>query len=187
MRSEKAEVYSFVGLGVIARATLDCLLAINSDRKLTIKLKRYKDQAEKIIEEYKDFSNVTFRICDTMEELVEDADIVASCITDADGLLVENTELFKPGVLVIPVHTRGFQNCDLVFDKVFADDEGHVKGFRYFDRFRKFAEIKDVLTGSIKGRESDEERILSYNIGISLHDVYFAYKILRILGDHGQP
>ena len=28
---------------------------------------------------------------------------------------------------VIPVHTRGFQNCDLFFDKVFADDTDHVK------------------------------------------------------------
>lgn len=184
LRSKKAEIYSFVGLGVIARATLDCLIAINPHRELTIKLKRYKNQAEKIIEDYKKFPNVTFIICDTMEELVKDADVIVSCITDADGLLVEDTELFKPGVLVVPVHTRGFQNCDPVFDKVFADDEGHVKGFRYFDSFRKFAEIKDVLSGCIKGRESDEERILSYNIGISLLDVYFAYKILRILGNH---
>lgn len=184
LRTEKAKVYSMVGLGVIARATLDCLIATNPNRELTIKLKRYKDQAEKIIEEYKNFTNVTFLICDTMKELVEDADVVVSCITDADGLLVDNTDLFKTGVLLVPVHTRGFQNCDSVFDKVFADDEGHVKGFRYFDRFRKFAEIKDVLSGTIKGRESDDERILSYNIGISLHDVYFGYKILRTLNNN---
>lgn len=104
---------------------------------------------------------------------------MVSCITDADGLLVEDVNLFKSGVLVVPVHTRGFQNCDLVFDKVFADDEGHVKGFKYFDRFRKFGELSDVLSGKIEGRSSNEERILSYNIGLGLHDVYFAYKIIE--------
>lgn len=181
LRSSKAEIYAFVGLGVIARATLDCLIATNTNRNLTIRLKRYKDQAQKIISEYGGHSNVSFQICESMDELVYNADVVVSCITCADGLLVEDTSLFKPGVLVIPVHTRGFQNCDLVFDKIFADDEGHVKGFRYFDRFRQFGEFKDVLKGIIKGRDNDEERILAYNIGISILDVYFAYKVLKLI------
>ena len=112
-----------------------------------------------------------------MEELVSDADVIVSCITDADGLLVDNVDLFKPGVLVVPVHTRGFQNCDTIFDKVFADDEGHVKGFKFFNEFRKFGELGKVLSGQIPGRKTDDERILSYNIGLGLHDIYFANKI----------
>lgn len=82
----------------------------------------------------------------------------------------------KQGILVVPVHTRGFQNCDSIFDKVFADDEGHVKGFRYFNEFRKFGEIGDVISEKIKCRECDTERIPSYNVGIGLHDIYFAKK-----------
>ena len=183
LRSSQATAYAFVGLGTIARATLDCLIATNEDRPLTIRLMRYKDHAERIIEEYGRYSNVSFQTVDSIEALVDGADVIVSCITDADGLLVEDTDLFKPGVLLVPVHTRGFQNCDLVFDKVFADDEGHVKGFRYFDRFRCFREIKDVLSGKVPGRESDDERILSYNIGISLHDVYFAYRILQYINE----
>ena len=178
LRRPDASVYSFVGLGVIGYANLDCLLATNRDREMTIRLKRYKDHAEKTMLRYSNFSNVRFETVDTMDDLVRDADVVVSCITDADGLLVEDTDLFKPGVLVVPVHTRGFQNCDLVFDKVFADDEGHVKGFKYFNQFRKFGEIAGVLSESIPGRESDTERILSYNIGLGLHDVFFADKIL---------
>lgn len=181
LQSSEAKIYSFVGLGVIARATLDCLLALNSGRKLEIRLKRYKNQAEKIIEEYRDYEMVCFQICDTMEELVAGADVIVSCITDADGLLVDNTDLFKPGVLVVPVHTRGFQNCDTIFDKVFADDEGHVRGFKYFDQFRKFGELGEILKGEIPGRENNEERILSYNIGLGLFDIFFAHKINEIL------
>ena len=94
---------------------------------------------------------------------------------------MEGTDLFKPGVLVVPVHTRGFQNCDLVFDKVFADDEDHVKGFKYFDRFRNFAEISSVLKKQTSGRIDDKERILAYNVGIGIHDIFFAMKIIQIL------
>lgn len=175
-----ASVYAFVGLGAMGHSTLDCFLPLTTDKEITIKLKRYKDHAEKVVEQYSHFSNVTFEIVDTMEDLVSDADVVVSCITTADGLLVPDTDLFKPGVLVVPVHTRGFQNCDTVFDKVFADDEGHVKGFKYFNQFRKFGELGDVLAGNMPGRESDNERILSYNIGLGLHDVYHAYKIIEL-------
>ena len=44
--------------------------------------------------------------------------------------------LYRKGCLVIPVHTRGFQNCDLCFDKVYADDTAHVCGFKYFNEFK---------------------------------------------------
>lgn len=181
LRSTKAKIYSFIGLGAMAYATLDCFFATNKDMQITVRLKRYKDQAEKTIERYKSVENVTFEISESMEDLVRDADVIVSCITDADGLLVEDTSLFNPGVLIVPVHTRGFQNCDTIFDKVFADDEGHVKGFKYFSQFRKFGELGKILSGEISGRESDAERILSYNIGLGLHDIYYADKIIKMI------
>lgn len=181
LRKKDANTYSFVGLGTMAHATLDCLLATNTDNKLIIRLKRYKDQAEKTIQRYSTVPNVTFEIVDTMERLVDNADVIVSAITDAEGLLVHDVNLFKAGVLVVPVHTRGFQNCDTIFDKVFADDTGHVQGFKYFNQFRKFAELSEVLSGKNPGRESGTERILSYNIGLGLHDVLFGYKIMQLL------
>ncbi|MDE6384143.1 MAG: ornithine cyclodeaminase [Paramuribaculum sp.] len=187
LRSSSARVYSFIGLGAMAYATLDCFFATNTDKQLEIRLKRYKDQAERVVEHYKHIPNTTFVICDTMDELVEGADVVVSCITDADGLLVDDTTKFNPGVLVVPVHTRGFQNCDTVFDKVFADDEGHVKGFKYFNEFRQFGELGQVLSGEIAGRQSDSERILSYNIGLALFDVYFAFQIENIMNQQITP
>lgn len=181
LRSNNASIYSFVGLGTIGHATLDCLLDTNPDRCMTIRLKKYKNHAEETIAKYKFHKNVQWEICESMEELVDGADVIVSCITDAEKLLVEDISLFKKGVLVVPVHTRGFQNCDSVFDKVFADDEGHVKGFKYFKEFRKFGEMAEILSEKIHGRETDDERILAYNIGIGLHDIYFGYKILNLV------
>lgn len=180
-RNSHASEYAFIGLGSTARATLTCLLESSKDEHLKIRLFKYKDHAEKIISEYSHYSNVTFSIVDNTTDLVQNADVVVSCITDANGLLVEDVSLFKPGVLVVPVHTRGFQNCDTAFDKVFADDTDHVKGFKYFSEFKEFHQIEEVLKGNVVGRVKDTERILSYNIGLGLHDVLFASRIYEML------
>ena len=177
LRQSQASEYAFIGLGSTARATLTCLLNSCADEHLNIRLFRYKDQAERIQEEYGHYKNASFTIVDTTTELVKGADVVVSCITDASGLLVEDESLFKPGVLVVPVHTRGFQNCDTTFDKVFADDTDHVKGFKYFSEFREFHQLEEVLKGDVTGRANDSERILSYNIGLGLHDVLYASRI----------
>jgi ornithine cyclodeaminase len=182
-QNSKATDYSFIGLGSTARATLKCLLAETSKYTINIRLFKYKDQAEKIIDEFGDYSNVNFSISNSIDELVCDTDVLVSCITEANGFLVENTKLLKPGILIVPVHTRGFQNCDTIFDKVFADDTSHVKGFKYFDKFKQFHELSDVLKGTCLGRTSDDERILSYNVGLGLHDVYFATKIVDLLSN----
>ena len=52
LRCSTARDYAFIGLGSTARATLRCLLDICSDEVLHIRLFRYKNQAEKIIEEF---------------------------------------------------------------------------------------------------------------------------------------
>lgn len=180
-RNSKAHIYSFVGLGAIGKATLECFLATNKNASIVIRLMKYKDHAEKTISEFCRYANVEWVISETMQDLVMDSDVVVSCITEAKDLLIEDTTLFKAGTLLVPVHTRGFQNCDLVFDKVFADDKGHVEGFKYFNEFNDFAEFADVLKGENPGRENDNERILSYNIGIGIQDVYFAYNILQMV------
>ena len=181
-RKSDAKNYGFIGLGNTGRATMLCLLDAEPEVMHHVLLMRYKDQAEQFIERFKGYTNVTFSICDDVKELIAQSDVIISCITEAQGLLCDDDSLYKEGVLVVPVHTRGFQNCDLFFDKVYADDTAHVCGFKYFDRFKQFAEIQDVIAGKKPGRESDTERILSYNIGLGLHDVVYASKIYERLG-----
>ena len=166
--------YSMIGLGNIARAVALCLIADNSDRHITIRLMRYKDQAEQFIERFKAYNNVSFEIIDDKSVFVSEADVLISCVTVATELLFPDNTLFKKGVTVIPVHVRGFQNCDLFFDKVFGDDTGQIQKFKYFNQFREYDEIHHVLQGKNPGRTNDDERILSYNYGIALHDIVFA-------------
>ena len=183
-RKKSTKNYGIVGLGNTGRATMLCLLESEPDLMHNVYLMRYKNQAELFIERFKDYPNVTFTICDDVKELIGTSDVIVSCITEADGLLCDDDSIYREGCLLVPVHTRGFQNCDLFFDKVYADDTAHVCGFKYFSKFKQFAEIQEVISGLKPGRESDKERILSYNIGLGLHDVVYASKIYEMCKEH---
>lgn len=176
-QKDGVDTYSMMGLGNIARATALCLIADNQNRNIKIRLMRYKDQAEQFIERFKDARNVTFEIIDDKDEFVSEADVLISCVTVATELLFPNDALFRKGITVILVHVRGFQNCDLFFDKVFGDDTGQIRHWKYFSKFRQYDEIHHVLLGQNPGRTSQEERILSYNYGLGLHDIVYASKI----------
>ena len=169
--------YSMMGLGNIGHAVGLCLAADNRDRQITFRLLRYKDQAERFVEKLKDFDNVNFEIVNDKRVFAAEADVLISAVTVATELLFPDDGLFRKGVTVIPVHVRGFQNCDLFFDKVFSDDTGQVSGFKYFKQFHQYDEFHHVLQGKNPGRTNDEERILSYNYGIALHDIFFASRI----------
>jgi ornithine cyclodeaminase len=119
--------------------------------------------------------------------LVGTVDVLISCITSANGLLVEDEKLFPLGITVIPVHMRGFQNCDTTFDRVFGDDTDHVRNFKYFSQYKDYNEIGEVLAGNDVGRRNQNQRIINYNYGLALHDVVYASKIYEMLVDKTIP
>ena len=176
------KVIGMMGLGNVARATLYTLLEMNKDKEFIVKL--YKFQGDEVLfkERFKDYKNVTFTYCDDYHSVVKGSDVVISCVTYAPNDFCADED-FDEGVLVVPIHTLGFTNCDFFFDKVFADDTGHVCHFKNFDKFRKFAEVNEVVNGVKPGRENDKERILAYNIGISVHDINYAAHIYELLKD----
>lgn len=180
LRKTGASVYGFVGLGNTARATLLCVLHAEPEMHFKVKLLRYKDQAELFKARFAAYTNVSFEVMDDIDEMAKSADVLVSCITSATGQLVSDEALLS-GITVIPVHMRGFQNCDTTFDRVLGDDTDHVRGFKYFSQFKAYNEIGEVLSGSDPGRTSDSQRIIDYNYGLALHDVVFAAKIYEML------
>ena len=139
----------------------------------------YKDQHNQFIERFKNFNNIHFEVYSDAKELIRNSEVIVSCVTAKDDLWADEKD-FKPGILVVPVMTRGFQNCDLAFDKIFCDDIPHISGFKYFKQYKNVTEMTDVLNDNSFVR-NENDRILAYNIGISLQDVYFASKIFDIL------
>ena len=187
LRKSDATTYGFVGLGNTARAALLCALEAEPERRFNVKVLRYKDQAERFVARFAQYGNASFEVVDDINALAATSDVFFSCITSADGLLVEDEKTFAEGVTVIPIHMRGLQNCDTTFDRVFGDDTGHVKGFRFFPQFRDYNEIREVLAGRDPGRRTDRERIIDYNYGLALHDVVFASRIYEMCRDADTP
>lgn len=183
LRKKDAAIYGFVGLGNTARATMLCVLEQEPEMFIKVKLLRYKDQAELFADRFSSYKNVCFEIIDDINEMARSVDVFFSCITSAKGLLFEDERIFQPGITVIPVHMRGFQNCDTTFDRVFGDDTDHVKGFKYYHQFNDYNEIGEVLAGRDPGRKSDCQRIIDYNYGLALHDVVYASKIYELMID----
>lgn len=174
-----------MGLGNTARAFLLVLNELEPEREFKIKLLKYKLQEESFSRRFESYTRFHFEYVNTPEEIIRGSDVVISAVTYAQSDFCSD-ECFGEGVLVVPVHTLGFTNCDLFFDKVFADDYGHVKHFRNFGKFRSFSEVSEVVNGKSEGRKNDSERILVYNIGIALHDINAAANIFRLYMSSGR-
>lgn len=174
---------AFIGLGNTARATAQILAAKHPDRRFTFNLVRYKNQHELFAERLKKYPHVTCQYFDKFTDSIADADIVFSAVTVFHEDICE-PEDFPPGVTLIPIHTRGFMACDLVFDKIFGDDYDQISSFKYFNQFKSFGEVAEVVRNEKPGRTSADERIIAYNIGIATHDLYFAHKILGFMPEN---
>lgn len=176
------ESLSIYGLGLAARAFMFFWTSLYN-RPIRVKILRYKNQAEEFIEKYKDNSLLIFEICNTVEDLF-DTDIIVSCVSFARKEICADS-VYKEGCTVVPVHTSGFQNCDLFFDRVVIDDVGHVEDYRYFEQFKsRMIKISDAANGRTPFREHDNQRIVIYNGGLAIFDLYFAMKALEKAGDN---
>lgn len=169
-----------IGFGNITRKTLDILFAVMPKRNIRVKLFNYKNHFQLLLERCKNYENIEFTAVDSYEAVVKDSDVIISALTYTEDNFCSDSA-FKEGCLVVPIHTRGFMNCDLFFDRVIADDTNHVRGFKYFNIFEsRMTELSDVLSGTSAGRNNDRERIIAYSIGLSIHDIYFAGKIYEM-------
>ncbi|MBT8904960.1 hypothetical protein ACXO19_07935 [Lactobacillus delbrueckii subsp. bulgaricus] len=137
------------------------------------------NQEKRFAKKFEWAKSVTFEFCDDYESVIKGSDVVVSAVTKITKNFASD-EFFKEGVTIVPICTMGFQNCDLFFDKVFTDEIEQIRGFKYFDKFRSLANVTDVLNGIKAGRTNDDERILVYNYGIAIYDLYFAMQLSKV-------
>lgn len=171
---------AFLGLGQVGKATLELYLKTLNNEKKIIRILNYHNIAKSIIEKFSNYKNIIFESYDNYEDMVSDCDVIVSAITYAEQDFAFPS-CYKEGCLLVPIHTLGFQQCDLVFDKIIGDDYGHIETFKYFNQFKEFHEMSDVLLNKKLGRNNEYQRIIAYNVGISLHDITFAEKIYQLI------
>ena len=108
---------SLIGLGKCIHSYMDCFLTEFSNRFMNFHLFKYKDHASKFIKKY-DSPYITWTVHDKIEDLFKYADVIVSGVTYKNSVFTENIDIYKKGVLIIPIQSRGFENCDTIFDKV---------------------------------------------------------------------
>ena len=166
-------VLGLIGLGNIMTSYLTILLSKLGERPIIVRLYRYHGQEERFMRKFLDYSNIQFEFCDTYDDVIKGADVIVSAVTRVTENFAEDS-CFGEGCTVIPIMTMGFQNCDQFFDQIFTDEIEQIRNFKYFTSFRSVKNTSDVLNGIMPGRLSDKERILVYNYGLAIHDLYFA-------------
>lgn len=177
------KVIGLLGLGNIMticfKTFVSKLRSDGDNRELVVKLYKHHGQEIRFAKRFDNLKNVRFEFCDSYKETMNNSDIIISAVTKTTENFA-NDEEYKEGVTIVPICTRGFQNCDLFFDKIFTDEINQIRGFKYFDKFRSIANVTDVLNKKKPGRINNRERILVYDYGLAIHDLCFAYKFYNI-------
>lgn len=177
---KRYDVIAMVGLGGIGNIIGEILFEKIKDKNVIVKLMQHKDHAENFVNKFSEYSNITFEIVDCYENLMKDSDVVISSVNYIENDYCDPS-IYKKGCTVIPVHMRGFMECDHEFDHIITSDLENVKNFKYYDRFKKLTSWDDIQSGKVKPRENENDRVLMYNSGLGIFDLYFANKIYQYL------
>ena len=172
------DTIAMVGLGKIGTAIGEILFDIEKHHPFTIKLYKYKDHAEKFVERFKDCKNISFKVCETYEELMQDSDVIISSVTYISEDFC-SASFYKDGCTVIPVHLRGFMECDRAFDHIITSDLESIKKFGYYNEFKRLTHIDEIIKRNSLVRNNSKDRVLVYNLGLASFDLYYAARIYQ--------
>ena len=159
---------------------------------------RRPESREAFAEQLAAVCRARIRVSATADEVFDGADLLveASRLTEPEPLL--RTAMVKPGAFVVPYGTVSAVELDLldVMDKVVVDDWREAQSGRFgalrphVDSGRLspaslYAELGQIVTGRLPGRERGDERILFWHRGLAILDIAVGLAILRRAEDQG--
>ncbi len=187
LKPADSRVACIIGLGLQGRCHFDALLETGFAPDLeTVQIFDLRPEA---IDSFADFvrekSNIQVVKADRPETAVRGSDIIISCTQfkkNSDPQIIP--EWVKAGSLALPADVGSYwtpEGRDLM-DKIYTDDIPQTESFADYGFFqgqsvRLDAEIGRVVIGEIEGRQSDDERLMCINAGLSLYDVALAQRI----------
>jgi len=184
LATEDAGCLGIVGAGVQGRFNLLSLTEVLPG----IEEIRIFDTNQSVLAEFltaaKEQPSLNIITCASARDVIEGADVIVT----ATGHLEERVykeKWVKDGALVLPVHTRGWEQAMLnQVQKLVVDDWdqfnnalGGTDGY-YSPLPDLYAELGEVVVGKKAGRENSTERIINFNFGMAIHDVFMATEVL---------
>jgi ornithine cyclodeaminase/alanine dehydrogenase-like protein (mu-crystallin family) len=185
LAAEDAGCIGIVGTGVQGRYNL---LSLSEVLPQIEEIKIF-DTNQSVLSEFltaaKEHPALNITTCASARDVIEGADVIVT----ATGHLEERVykeKWVKDGALVLPVHTRGWEQALLnQVEKLVIDDWeqfnkalGGTDGY-YSPLPELYAELGEIVVGKKPGRENSSERIININFGMAIHDVYMATEVLE--------
>ena len=186
---ENAELLAIIGSGEQAKRHIDALLLVRNIKQINL-WSRNEKNAKELVNIMSGEYNIPVHIKKTAQDAVKHADIICTVTSSREPVvtgdwIAEGTHINAVGSSTIA--TRELDTAAVVKSKLFTDcyeslfneagdflipkkegavTDAHVK-----------AELGEVLLGTKKGREHDEEITLYKSLGIAAEDIYSAWHI----------
>jgi len=180
------KVLGLVGVGTMGLNSLRCLLTLYKFAEIRCTSRRPETRAA-FAEKWSNELGIPVVPMDSIEAVVRGADIAVGGTTS--GEVVSREPWLKPGCTFISLARReldpaGWSKLDKVvidsweFNMLQREFKRMVEG-GLFSRDRLHAEIHELVAGTKKGRERDDERILVHTTGLVSQDVALAHFLYR--------
>jgi ornithine cyclodeaminase/alanine dehydrogenase len=180
-----------IACGVQGRSNLEalaCLFKIDTVMAFDV----YPQVAEKYAAEMRAKLGIPIEVVTTAEAAVRDMDIV---VTSGPILKSPNpvipADWLKPGGFASPVDFDSYWQGSALAqaDKLATDDRQQMEYYRQEGYFKStpvpYADLGEILAGKAPGREREEERTISINLGLALDDMATAILIYKRAFDMG--
>jgi ornithine cyclodeaminase/alanine dehydrogenase len=182
---EDSSSVGIVACGVQGRSNLEALSCVFDIEKVKA-YDLYPEVAERYAAEMSERVQVEVEVVKDLKEAVAGLDIVVTSgpILKSPDPLIES-DWFAKGSFASPVDFDSYWRGDALrqVDKLATDDLSQMEYYRgvgYFqDTPKPYADLGEIAAGKKPGRETNDERTMSINLGLALDDMATAILIYR--------
>ena len=182
LANKESKTVGILGCGTQGRTNLEGLLVTCPHVKEVLAFDIDQNAQLKYMEEMSEKFTVRVNGVDNPKDAVVDSDIVVTAgpiLKDPKPTI--EAEWFKEGALAAPIDFDSYWQKPALrlADKFFVDDEKQFLFYKdvggYFKNMPAITgELADVISGKVKGREKETERIVTMNLGLALEDIVTA-------------
>ena len=179
-----ANSVAILGCGVQGRNNLEALLVIFENIAVVKAYDILPQVQERYVKDMKEKFNCAVVGVNSPEEAVTGSDIVVTAgpVFKNPTPVIEDS-WFKAGAFASPVDVDSYWKKDALLgvDKFCVDDIPQIMHFKSEGYLKMMPEIHadlgEIVTGKKPGRENDQERTMSMNLGLALEDIGVAKNV----------
>lgn len=188
---QDSQIIGIVGAGVQGRANALALKEVLPQIRQLKVFDTNEDNLDRFVSGMRKMLPFDVEKTDSAKSAIEEADVIVT----ATGKLAKpifKRSWVRPGALILPVHTRGWEKTTPArVDKFVVDHWDQFKqaqekeGGYYESLPGLYAELGEIVAGHKPGRENEIECIMDHNYGMAIQDVALAREIFQRAAEKG--